>query len=484
MEKIFLRTFLCAIIVVNTFYCSQVKSQNYENKINLQNWIQAYSSKKYLPSRHDGCCFNNDASFLAVSNNIDRIWIFDTANKRIISVLYNEFGGFLDTGFRLSDDGAKLAVYNNMPNIYPDKILEIMPLDIMSNDWVKRYKSFWIYDTKSGNFVKRIDSVVIPYTTTGIITLGSKVCKDDVLIEGSGAAIKKTDGTEIGFAQNVAFIGTGYSPFCFSSNSEELITPLTGGFSNGFQYGVLAESINIKTNELKNIYVYSDYELIKAELSKGTGYFGPVTAVARSGNGKYLALQGNLHNFTLFETDTGKIITAKRSTDFRNYNCGCFCLNYSGSLVARQSSQPSWEIIQQTQKLLAAYKKDFNFGDGRGGRVIIHDTDTMEIKVEVLVPIPLIVTSIAFSQNDKYIVTGTIWGHVFVWDISNGKLMKHFSLDKKLKDSKNITKTIVGFYKDTDEIVVTYLERNNKSGYVYKYKISNDNETKLFDFPP
>jgi WD40 repeat protein len=381
-----------------------------------------------------------------------------------------------------------------LSNVIPHEVKEKLPATIMKEDWNKRAKSFWIYETKNGNLIKRLDSIVIPYTDSGFISLGSKVSNDDdKLITASGSIVKKADGTKLAFADEVTSPrNLYYAPFCFSGDSNNIIVPLLGGgYIHGFIYGVLAEEIDIQSNKLKNVYAYSDYDKVKEYVSKGNSYkgfmhFGPIETLARSGDGKYLALLGNSYHFALFETETGKVVSYKRATrdDAAIDACyGFFVLNYDGSMLAYSCSSPN-NSHPKSVKLVADNKGDFRFNEPRGCKVVIKDTKTAEIKTTILTPDPLIITSIAFSKNNKYIATGTIWGHVFVWNTSNGKLVKRFSLEKNHRDLKNMTKTITSFYKDSDEIITVYLERHNKSGYVYKYKISNNNKEKLFDFPP
>jgi WD40 repeat protein len=481
MRRLFIFLYFLGIV----FFAEKLRSQDSDSDVNIQKWL--HESTYYSPGVHDACSINNDATFVAIGNNLDRIWIFDSTSKRLVSIIYNGFGCFKKTGFRLSDDGEKLAVCNKMANIIPDEIQAKLPAHIMDEDWKKRTKSFWIYDTKNGNLIKRLDSIVIPYTSSGFVLVADKD-GNEKLIDGSGSTMKKTDETKLSFVDDVfPFHGRRYAQFCFSADSNSIITQITGSGSD-FHYGVLAEKIDIQSKELKSIYVYSDYNKVKERISRGFGYFGPIKAISRSGDGKYFAALGGSSNLVLFETATGKVVAVQRENeneyDIKDAFCyGCFVLNYAGALVALQCSSPMGSHLQ-SEKLVADTKGDFGFHDPRGCRVIILDTQTAKLKTEIITPDPLIITSIAFSKDDKYIATGTIWGHVFIWNVSNGKLVKRFSLAKNHGNLKNMTKTIIGFYKDTDEIITVYLERQNKSGYVYKYKISNNDEEKLFDFPP
>jgi WD40 repeat protein len=480
MRRVFIVIYFLNII----FFAKGLQSQENDSNISIQQWL--HESTYYSSGVHHACSIDNDGAFAAIGNNLDRIWIFDSTSKRLVSTIYNGFGCFKKTGFRLSDDGKKLAVCNKMTNVIPDEVQAKLPAHIMNEDWKKRTKSFWIYDTKNGNLIKRLDSIAIPYTSSGFVLVGGKDGKENRLIDGSGTIMKKTDETKFSFVDDVfPFHGQRYAQFCFSDDSNSVITQITGSGPD-FHYGVLAENIDIKSNELKNIYVYSDYANVKERIPHGFGYFGPITAISRSGDGKYLAALGGSSNLVLFETATGKVVTVRRENGYDIKDAffyGCFVLNYTGALVAIQCSSPTGSH-PQSKKLVADTKGDFNFYDPRGCRVIILDMKTAKVKTEILTPDPLIITGIAFSQDSKYISTGTIWGHVFVWNVSNGKLVKRFSLEKSHRNLKNMTQTITSFYKDTDEIITVYLERQNKSGYIYKYKISNSNEEKLFDFPP
>jgi WD40 repeat protein len=444
--------------------------QEPSSRQNIQAWLHESMRGTYSMGANYACSMSSDSSVLTIGNNIDCIWCFDVSDKRLVSVIHHDFGGFVNAGFVVSDDGRKLAVRNNLGFIFSE-IKDKLPKKFLENDWSKKRTSFWIYDIQKGEIIKILDTVALPYSnTTDRIILDSKFIKDANLFKESGVIIEKLDTKRDDLFYIDLMVDSGHfeqpnAHFCFSKNSNELITWLLGNSIVGNRYatGVLAEKIDIQSNDLKQVYVYSDYNEVREWVARGVGYFGPITNLSRSGNGKYLALMGLHRHFALFDQNTGKVIFAQRTNYHWGVQDGCFKLNYDGSLVACQTSLPI------THKQC---------------RVVIFETKTAKPQFEIITPDPLFIKDIAFSQNNQYIVLGTIWGHVFVWDIKSRKLIKQFSLSENNNNTENISTTIVNFYKGTDEIIAVFLEQYNKSGQVYKYKISDGKAEKLFDFPP
>jgi WD40 repeat protein len=488
MNKIFVCViFSCVYIFVIALTGLSDEMQEERPEEFSQEWFQRIMKGTYRAGSY-ACSISGDATVLAVGNNLDRIWIFDLNTKRIRSVIHNDVGGFINARIRLSDDGNKMTVRNNLPNIRSDVVRAKLPEEFFMGDFLKRGRSFWIYDTQRGTLIKRLDAVAIPYTDSGHLVLDEAVPPDPTnrdqkygshLYLDRGIWLEKPDGTRIGFAATVVGEEASYAPFGFSKDSKELITIL-GRVSIGLGRGLLAESIDIQSNKLKRTYFYSDYEELRARGEQS--FFVMARDISISGDGKYLALIGQFAYVALFDVGTGKVISAKEidSADDTHFT-GCFKLNHSGSIVACQTVSPNTHPM--SKKLLNS-TIDYRFTDIRGCRVVILDAITTRKKIEILTPDPLIITDVAFSKDDKYIATGTMWGHVFVWTTSNGQLVRRFSLAKDYKDTKDRPTTVIGFCENSDDLIAVYIERYNKSAQVYKHRVSDDHKEKLFVFPP
>lgn len=484
MKHIFLYCLFCGLCYLYiTEPCMSAEPQNPSPDHNIQSWLQNLAKRTYLPGTSYACSMNRDSSVLAIGNNIDRIWCLDISDKCLVSVIHHGFGGFVDARFVVSNDGKKLAVRNNLPSKMPQEIKNKLPKEFLENDCSKRTKSFWVYDIQDSKLIRQLDTVVVPYIENSGHILGDvAVSSNDKTDDKDPTGAKKINSKHIVFADKTVKSDylSPYAPFCFSGDSESLVTWILRDSSENF-HGVLAEAINIKSNDLQQLYVYSD---VAEEMSKWrVGTFDPMQYFASSGDGRYLMFYGFGHHFGLFDADTSKVIYVQQPLYALATAHGCFKLNYDGSLGVYQTSSIK-TTHPKSIELISGDDGDFDYRDLRGCRAVIFDTKTTKIKFEIFTPDPLIITDIAFSKDDRYIAAGTIWGHVFVWNVEDRKLIKHFSLSNNQSDMKDMTTTVIGFYKDTDEIIAAFIERYNKSAQIYKYKVSTDKSEKLFDFPP
>ena len=419
-------------------------------------------------NRTTACILNQDASICVIGNDIDRIVIWDINQKKQICDIYDPYGHFFLPEFRLSPDGNALGVIYTINTHVPVEIGEAFP-EVFSVENFKKYQTrFSIYNAKNGSFLKDLIVVKQPYTSSGELVTLEDAMDYEKLIEATGAIVKKRDGTIIAIADRVKGRRASFAPFAFSQDSSSVITILSGGFLNGYSSGVLGEKLNIQDNKLDAIYSCCKFE-DETELAPVSE---EVTALALSGDGRYTVMVGDSNQYALFETETGKILCAKkipRGPGAAMFFQDCLVVNKDGSLFAWQGASPN--SYSKAKQLKDRKTNGVPYYTGKGCSVAVLNSQTGEPLHEFLTPDPLIVTSIAFSHDGQYLAAGTLFGHVFLWDIMEGKLSKHFKMNHP-----DIKKTVIGFKDKEDELVAVFFEKTSQKVLVHEWNYRTGKE--------
>lgn len=432
------------------------------------------------------CSFNEDASVVALGNNLDRILILDLNKGEKICEVRNGYNSFICSHFRLSPDATMLVTCGADSAPLPEKIRKILSESVLSQhrNYSDPSTGFLVFNAQTGDYIKRVGVVPIPYTSTSRLISRSDIPDFEKLLAQSGAYVKVKDGVYAALADKVVIKDRAYASFRFIDDSGSIICGVTATPFRGFTKGVLAESIDILTGELKKIYIYEchegdpDYNLHIPE-------FGPIKAIEKSGDGNRIVLMGgSFHDIVLFDTQTGRVISAARReekgpTDVRLQRAlnfaGCLCMNHDGTLLARQgtssSSQRVRDILEKREG--DRFNKMCNFP--KGCSVAIQDTMTAKVVYMLETPDPLIITDMSFSKDGKYLAAGTIWGHVFIWDMKTGKMVKHFCAP-----NGSTIATMVAF--SQDKIVAIATESFGEKGSIFKWNFSDGKLLEQMDY--
>lgn len=408
------------------------------------------------------CIMSSDASTIAIGNNIDRIIVWDINEKKQKVNFHNPYGYFSCPEFRLSPDGETLAVIENLDCFISQEMLDAFPEVYTKDAMAMEMKRFSIYSVKDGTLLTHVTSTPQAYTSTGRM----------VSLEEAANYEKLGGKTEFDEQVYVSELVTTknelYESFEFSHDSDSLVTVLAG--SLGYRSGLLGEKLNMKNSELETLYVCSDFE----DVAPGTPVSHEVSALTLSGDGKCVAMVGGSDQLALFDLETGKVLCA-RQIRLEHRFTGLLTLNKDASLLAWQVSSP-FEYKKERQ-IKRNHTRGVPYYTLRGCGVVLLNPQTGELIHEFLTPDPLMITSLAFSHDERYIAAGTLFGHVYLWDVKTGELARHFSVN-----NRTVKKTVVGFTEQDNDLVAVFIGDTAQNVLVQKWNLETSKRTASYYF--